>query len=1232
VFVIAFAILAVAVATLPIWFRWVLSPVLGHFGIHYSTYEAVGWTRFALVGVRGDYEDVWFTSARVEAPLPTGWLLGGRAGAGEGGRVGRASDWRIHIEPKPRQATNGEPSSPNSTAVVIDNVESVFEVLRLWVPQARATNGVVEFGTDRISVAWARWSEGQATASARSSRLPGVNIELRANLATNSDYHISAHSGSPDAVLDLVLKRVDSRWDLNGRGLWRTNQVDVSGRFEREGWWPKQAQVTAPSFRVPADVFEWEGYEDGTGSFALNWGDGSFEVDVSAAAKPTRAAPRGYPPVNLVLKARGDLDSVAIEELKLVAPGVQASLSERLDISRSGNLVSEAATLKLSLDLAKLPWLSMGGAMQGVVRVRQGRADQVRAGFELSGTKISRGDLMLKEVTLAGELDGPLLSLRRVEVKLDDGSAVGGSVRIDLKTRSAIEGRWKFQGRLPGPWAPEQITYSALQTTGEFSGPLGRLKHSGRLEIEKLVVPMLESSAAKAAWRGEGFDLSEAEVELRAGGSRLMFGGALRAGGAETNTLAVSLRKLSYERRGELLYGLKKPFDVSFLQRTGREGGWSAKVSGFEWAGAGRVMTFVGETDWPRRGALRVHWRGVAIDDFADLIRQTLPASCVVSNLDVKAAWDDGPVKMDVSGAARLATRDGTPFVAQAKVSGDVAGIKVERVLISGTAGDVFSVEGNLPAELVPGLEAGWLRWNEKKAIDLRAFTAPNDRFWDGVAGVTGARFSKPELNLSIRGTLARPMGLLSARAERLAWEPSTNHITPPTLENLKADAEFQRDSVQLKSLTVELEGQPVRARGDLPLGKTFWTDLVVKGGMPNWRDARGQVEIVDARLGLFARYLPDILSPQGRLSLELALQPGARVEGELQITNAATRPLMPLGRIHEIEASVRFHDRAATIQTFRGEIGGQPVNVTGGASLVEKAGLQFEATLKGTNVPLVREAGVLIRSDLDIQLAQKTGQPATVSGDVVLRDSLYLQELKSLVPGGPSRQSMRPPYFSVKEKPFADWRLNLRIRGNRGLRVRTPLFRGEISVAMQLSGTMREPMALGEVSIASGQVQFPFGNLTMDRGYVSLTSENPYRPALFITASGYTYGYSIKMEMTGPADEPRMTFSSTPPLTSEQIVLMLTAGELPRAEFALTDQQRAAQLGVFLGKDFLTRFLGSDSAADRLTLRSGEQITDEGNQTYYLEYRLTKDWSVVGEYDRFNELNAGLKWKIFSK
>src|SRR5438874_10752395 len=42
---------------------------------------------------------------------------------------------------------------------------------------------------------------------------------------------------------------------------------------------------------------------------------------------------------------------------------------------------------------------------------------------------------------------------------------------------------------------------------------------------------------------------------------------------------------------------------------------------------------------------------------------------------------------------------------------------------------------------------------------------------------------------------------------------------------------------------------------------------------------------------------------------------------------------------------------------------------------------------------------------------------------------------------------------------------------------------------------------------------------------------------------------YHIKMEIGGTASAPSIAFSSTPPLTSEQVLLMLAAGELPRDE-----------------------------------------------------------------------------------
>ena len=121
-------------------------------------------------------------------------------------------------------------------------------------------------------------------------------------------------------------------------------------------------------------------------------------------------------------------------------------------------------------------------------------------------------------------------------------------------------------------------------------------------------------------------------------------------------------------------------------------------------------------------------------------------------------------------------------------------------------------------------------------------------------------------------------------------------------------------------------------------------------------------------------------------------------------------------------------------------------------------------------------------------------------------------------------------------------------------------------------------------------------------------------------------------MEMSGPADEPVIQFSSTPPLSSEQLVLMVTAGELPRGGYTLNPEQRAETMALFLGKDMLAKLGFGDTSKERLTFSSGQEISEEGKPTYTLEYKLTDRWSVVGEYDRFNAFNAGVKWKVYSR
>jgi translocation and assembly module TamB len=269
----------------------------------------------------------------------------------------------------------------------------------------------------------------------------------------------------------------------------------------------------------------------------------------------------------------------------------------------------------------------------------------------------------------------------------------------------------------------------------------------------------------------------------------------------------------------------------------------------------------------------------------------------------------------------------------------------------------------------------------------------------------------------------------------------------------------------------------------------------------------------------------------------------------------------------------------------------------------------------------------------LNLAVTNAAGKTPTVSGAVHFRDSFYLKDLQDLAPGKVASPARRPPYFSVEKEPWASWRLNVTADGDQFLRVRSPLFRGKASILLRLEGTLKDPIALGEARINSGSVRFPFGNLEVKQGFATLTSDDPFCPKLFVTAEAQRFGYDVKMQATGPADEPRVEFSSTPPLTSEQIVLMLTTGQMPRGTaMTTTGQQRAQTVALFVGKNLLTELGFGNEDEERLTIRSGEQITETGRPTYEAEYKLAEKWSVIGEYDRFNQLNASLKWKVYSR
>ena len=85
------------------------------------------------------------------------------------------------------------------------------------------------------------------------------------------------------------------------------------------------------------------------------------------------------------------------------------------------------------------------------------------------------------------------------------------------------------------------------------------------------------------------------------------------------------------------------------------------------------------------------------------------------------------------------------------------------------------------------------------------------------------------------------------------------------------------------------------------------------------------------------------------------------------------------------------------------------------------------------------------------------------------------------------------------------------------------------------------------------------------------------------------------------------------------------------RAE-SISPRQRASQVAGFFARDLLRRASADEDSLDRLSVRTGEEISETGQPTQTIEYRLDDRWSVFGEYDRFNQFNAGLKLRLYSR
>jgi len=1012
-------LLAGILLTLPLWFPWLLTPLTRKQGIHYAKLERQGYSHFV-------FHDVGFTNAtarfhadEAETLTPLPWLWQGRlARSPNPQNFVRVTGWQLEIVP------SDKPGS--SVYTNIADAAAAIKTLNEWVPAAALTNGVLLMGGQTIQIPFALLVNGQLHAQIISEKTPPATLEANLLAVPAAEIYLAVDSLHFDSRLQLAMDATGAT--ITGTNRWLSNRVELDVRFDRQQTLPISALLNARSFRFPAALVQIPEYGELSGSLSAQWDGQRYTLDLKAESNPL-ATETNLPPLRLALQARGDTNSATLQRATLSGPWLQVALQKELTVHYTGQLLRQPASVTFEADLSKQPWIALQGSVKGAADLSPGAGRFPVARFALSGSGVSHALLKSRELKVAGVFEWPQLSVTESRVVLDDGSVAAAQSRVDLEKKLVESGHAEVTDPIAARWLPAGISYDGLRLAGNFHGPFAQLAHEGSLQVTNFIAPQWKPIRLEAVWRGEGLSVKSARVNGFAGNSSFTAEAAVAYDPRQT---AIHLTSLRLRTNQFPVLELSSACDITASKT--QTGGWQLNATPLDWRGTNSALRTEAALEWPTRGRLELALQNISSELLADFSETAMP-HISIRHLTGTASWSNGPINLslDLLASGILPTRNtasnsvALPLDAALSLRGDAQGIVLTNLAVTSRTGTVAVAQGFLPLKIEPSGQNGFLQRIPNEPLRLTATAQPHAFFWNELAGWSGLLLVQPDLKVNVGGNWESPEGEVNLQARQIKL--SGARINLPSFEDLRISLQLNRQEARLTEGHLLVQGQPVVLTGTLPLGGHFWSALD-KMQIPDLDEAQATLRIEHAEVAAFEKFLPNVLSPQGELSLAVELKPGGVLNGALNLQDARTRPLGNLGALRDIHLQLHFLDRTVKLEGATASIGGAPIALTGEADLRGDEWLHGELPpcqfhLRGLNVPLARQPEIIVRSDLDLVLTRSNNATPIVSGTAHLRDSFYLSDLRDLVPGKVEQPNRRPPFSasSKSRSPIGNFR-----------------------------------------------------------------------------------------------------------------------------------------------------------------------------------------------------------------
>ncbi|HYD85446.1 MAG TPA: hypothetical protein VEA63_15375, partial [Opitutus sp.] len=229
----------VAVATLPWWLGAAAGLIAPQFGLTFSDYERIGYSKFKLENVEVRRPGVYVQIDEAEAETPLVWLWR-RATGNPSEVVGGA--WRVEVDAR---AIPSKPEKPRGWVPLTQTLRRTAERLDRWLPRAKAGPGVVTWRNGELTLGPAGWRERTLTAS----KVGFKALEAAGRFTLSEDGKMRLELDAPQNDGSAVLEAEGAK--VAGEVTWWGVKTVASAQFSDTGWRPLVANFRADAWEIP---------------------------------------------------------------------------------------------------------------------------------------------------------------------------------------------------------------------------------------------------------------------------------------------------------------------------------------------------------------------------------------------------------------------------------------------------------------------------------------------------------------------------------------------------------------------------------------------------------------------------------------------------------------------------------------------------------------------------------------------------------------------------------------------------------------------------------------------------------------------------------------------------------------------------------------------------------------------------------------------------------------------